>query len=410
MDLVGPSELQIDIFVTNVRPEANPNHPASPSRISFPPLPNRTAELEPPRPGFARPESRASFSSDESAEPEDSDLDLSYYTDMVQDQGELGHEEHVLDLTNWEGDDDTHLPGEAQFHLSIKKEGRWRRVFSRRHSSGAPRKEKLVPSLSQADSEGALASQSTVQLVKKRDPAVQPPPIITNLPPPLRPSVDRASGSRSSMDTATLRQSQSTEGRPDSYASLKTPNSAMPLLDSARSPLSSMPSSSISSTSLGRKRFSQLSHISEQDSAFHTPRSLSRLSQWTDTDTFAALVPHGEVESVREQLKLDLDEREAEDVGIMAERARPGKPKFDRILADEADRSRGAIAVACKSLFKPSWHGHGAHWMLSRFAGCGPTSLDAVMRKVVAAQIDPQKVRRGDMRGSIALFSEEFSY
>ena len=120
MDLVGPSELQIDIFVTNVRPEANPNHPASPSRISFAPLPNRTAELEPPRPGFARPESRASFSSDESAEPEDSDLDLSYYTDMVQDQGELGHEEHVLDLTNWEGDDDTHLPGEAQFHLSIK--------------------------------------------------------------------------------------------------------------------------------------------------------------------------------------------------------------------------------------------------------------------------------------------------
>ncbi len=48
--------------------------------------------------------------------------------------------------------------------------------------------------------------------------------------------------------------------------------------------------------------------------------------------------------------------------------------------------------------------------MSFRVTGCGPTSLDAVMRKVVAAQIDPQKVRRGDMRGSIALFSEEFSY
>ena len=42
--------------------------------------------------------------------------------------------------------------------------------------------------------------------------------------------------------------------------------------------------------------------------------------------------------------------------------------------------------------------------------GCGPTSLDAMVRKIVAAQIDPQKVKRGDMRGSIALFSEEFSY
>ena len=137
----------------------------------------------------------------------------------------------------------------------------------------------------------------------------------------------------------------------DSYASLKTPNSAMPLLDSARSPLSPMPpSSSISRTSLGKKRFSQLSHISEQSSAFLMPRSLSRLSQWTDTDTFAALVPRGEVESVREQLRLNLDEREAEDVGVMAEHARPGKPKFDRILADEVERAKGAIAVACE------WH------------------------------------------------------
>ncbi|KAI1795794.1 hypothetical protein LXA43DRAFT_1163671 [Ganoderma leucocontextum] len=385
MDIVGPSELQIDIFVTNVRPEPGPS-PASPSRVSFAHLP-RMAELEPPRPGFARPESRASFSSEESGE--DSDLDLSYYTDMVQDQGELGHEEHVLDLTNWEGDDDTGLPGEVQFHLSIKKEGRWRRVFSRRGSSGVPRvKENVGQGVSQSDLEGP--SQSTVQLVKKQDP-LRPPPIITNLPPPMRLSVDGAGGSRSSIDSATLRQSQSTDGRPDSYANLKTPNGAVPLLDAMHSPLSPMPpvgSLSGSGSSVGRKRFSQLSQISEQSSAFHTPRSLSRLSQWTDTDTFAALVPRGEVASVREELLLNLDEREAEDVGIVAEHARPGKPKFDRVLADEVERAKGAIAVAC----------------------CGPTSLDAVMRKVVAAQIDPQKVRRGDMRGSIALFSEEFSY
>lgn len=349
MDAVGHSELQIDIFVTNVRPEMGPHRLASPSRISFAPLPrNRmaVAEPEPLQPVFARPESRASSSSEESAE-DNADLDLSYYTDMVQDEGELGHEEHVLDLTNWEGDDDTGLPGEAQFHLSIKKEGRWRRVFSKRGSFGASRtKENLKLGLgaSQADLDGP--SHSTVQLVKKRD----PPPIITNLPPPIHSSSDGASGSRSSIDTAMLHQSQSIEGRPDSYASLKTPNSAAPLLDSARSPLSPFPPSS-SVSGAGRKRFSQLSHISERNSAFHPPRSLSRLSQWTDTDTFAALVPRGEVESVREQLRLNLDEREAEDVGVMAEHARPGKPKFDRILADEVERAKGAIAVACESLF-----------------------------------------------------------
>ena len=33
-----------------------------------------------------------------------------------------------------------------------------------------------------------------------------------------------------------------------------------------------------------------------------------------------------------------------------------------------------------------------------------------MMRKVVAAQIDPERVRRGDMRGLISIFAEEFSY
>ena len=37
-------------------------------------------------------------------------------------------------------------------------------------------------------------------------------------------------------------------------------------------------------------------------------------------------------------------------------------------------------------------------------------SLNAMVRKIVAAQIDPGRIRRGDMRGSIALISEEFEY
>ena len=92
--------------------------------------------------------------------------------------------------------------------------------------------------------------------------------------------------------------------------------------------------------------FFRLSGNSSRKAA--TARSTSRLSQWTDTDSFAALVPQGEVENVREQLRLNLDEQEAEDVGIVAEHARPGKPKLERILADEVERAKGAIAVACE--------------------------------------------------------------
>lgn len=42
--------------------------------------------------------------------------------------------------------------------------------------------------------------------------------------------------------------------------------------------------------------------------------------------------------------------------------------------------------------------------------GCGPSSLSAMARKVIAAQIDPHRIRRGDLRGIISLASEEFEY
>ncbi|TBU35891.1 hypothetical protein BD311DRAFT_708390 [Dichomitus squalens] len=392
LDMISPSELQIDIFVTNVKPVPQPNLATTPSRISFAPLPHKQ-ELEPPRPEFARPKSISSLSSDESGE--DSDVDLSYYTGFVQDEGELGHEEHVLDLTNFEGDNDAAMPGEAQFNLSIKNEGRSRRFLSRRASTALQAKEQLTQRASQLDFEGP--SHSSVQLVRKPHPI---PPIDTSLPPPVRVSVG-SPGSRasSSSDLGTRRpESQSTDGRHDSYSSqtslLKTPTSAAPLVGGSMQTQLPPIQTRNPPGAPGRKRFSHLSTLSERTDLLPTPttsvtpRSTSRLSQWTDTDSFAALVPRGEVENVREQLRLNLDEQEAEDVGIVAEHARPGKPKLERILADEVERAKGAIAVAC----------------------CGPTSLDAMIRKIVAAQIDPQKVKRGDMRGSIALFSEEFSY
>ncbi|CDO74611.1 hypothetical protein BN946_scf184599.g4 [Trametes cinnabarina] len=104
-------------------------------------------EFERPNPGFAqesRPQSRAStVSSEESGE--DSDVDLSYYIgSYVEEDGELGHEEHVLDLTNFEGDDDSELPGEAQFNMSVRREGRMRRRNTRRMSMALLAKQELA--------------------------------------------------------------------------------------------------------------------------------------------------------------------------------------------------------------------------------------------------------------------------
>jgi hypothetical protein len=42
--------------------------------------------------------------------------------------------------------------------------------------------------------------------------------------------------------------------------------------------------------------------------------------------------------------------------------------------------------------------------------GCGTTSLNAMVRKIVAAQIDPARVAKGDVRGNISLINEDFAW
>jgi hypothetical protein len=64
------------------------------------------------------------------------------------------------------------------------------------------------------------------------------------------------------------------------------------------------------------------------------------------------------------------------------------------------------VVVACK---KTSLC-HDNSSAVDIMTGCGPTSLNAVMRNAIAKQINPTRVRQGDMRGSITLVSEEFEY
>jgi hypothetical protein len=113
-------------------------------------------------------------------------------------------------------------------------------------------------------------------------------------------------------------------------------------------------------------------------------RAPSPLKDWEDT-TMRGLV---ERDVISGEIKLEVDRQEMKDVSVVAEYARPGKPKLDRIIADEVLQAHGPVIVAC----------------------CGPTSLNAIVRKSVALHIDPGRIRRGDMRGSLTLISDEFQY
>ena len=132
MTMIPAPELQVDIFVTNVKYAPKP-------APDLQRVPSDNASLAPPAPQFARhgtpkgrPSSTASVDSDYESDAE-SFVDLSYYTgEFTEQDGELGHQEHVLDLTNFEGDDDTAMPGETQFNQSVKREGKLRRQASQR--------------------------------------------------------------------------------------------------------------------------------------------------------------------------------------------------------------------------------------------------------------------------------------
>jgi hypothetical protein len=54
--------------------------------------------------------------------------------------------------------------------------------------------------------------------------------------------------------------------------------------------------------------------------------------------------PDGTLDSIL----FDISEEEARDIDVVAEHARPGKPKLDRIVADEVEQSEGSVSSVCR--------------------------------------------------------------
>ncbi|KAF7440529.1 hypothetical protein PC9H_000875 [Pleurotus ostreatus] len=218
---------------------------------------------------------------------------------------------YTLYLTNFEGDQDIRLPGEAALNKSIRKSGKMRRAKSR---------------MAKKEGNGEL---------------VKPMP---------------------STSKGAITQFQASS--PDGLLSptWRTANQiAESLKDTAYRPLSS----------------------SRPTSPRHPPDP--RLQQPSPSPS---KVFDGDSEAPPGALQILVDAREMHDISVVSEHARLGKPKLDRILADEVRMARGPVIVAT----------------------CGPASLNAMVRKEIAKQIDPAKIRGGDMSGFIDLVSEEFDF
>jgi hypothetical protein len=131
--LVPPESLQLDLFVTNFNPppsralrssDAGSLMPSSISDTSFSSATPASIEVK----GVALDQDDLI----EAQMPDDDYVDLSYYMGDFTMDGELGHEEHRLDLTNFDGDNDDRVRGESTLNRALKKEGTVRRAITRK--------------------------------------------------------------------------------------------------------------------------------------------------------------------------------------------------------------------------------------------------------------------------------------
>ncbi|PVG02808.1 hypothetical protein CPB86DRAFT_696988 [Serendipita vermifera] len=397
MELVPSSALQVDIFVSNTEVKHNNRH--SMMSTHFPDASPITPEqFAPPSAQFMQQRGRSNSNSSVDSihsggtSALNSTIDLTYLQhgndgfDYYHSQ-ELGHEAHVLDYTNFDGEVDTKAPGEANINRKLQKEGKIRRAKSRRSAAAAAAKMDLE----------ARSRQGTGG-------SANPPNHIS----PIAEHGGERNFSRPMPRSGRASPTPNMHGLPQGAyspaAAQHPPSSFDPRLAVSAADQYRMPEGYLSATELNaNRRWSQMSG-GPGSPGFHSadPNRLSVISMndlrgMSPSPVFGADSIHklvgerpgssagddGEMEP-----RLEIDEQELEDIQVVSEMARPGKPKLDRIVADEVGRSRGAVAVAC----------------------CGPASLNALVRKIVATQINPSQVLRGEMQGMITLITEEFQW
>ncbi|KAF9516391.1 hypothetical protein BS47DRAFT_1341050 [Hydnum rufescens UP504] len=404
MAMVRPGVVQVDIFVTNFAPNVPPWQIPSPH--SSPPTPHFAAH--------ARDRSRSLSPDSLDSDSENSVVDLAYAsrgkpqtqrrgrrrprlrsddvedTDMNEevdpsakgraDDGAVQHtvysdseeeETHdIAELTNFEGEEDARAPGEIQFSMTLKRKGRHIRMKSyhrdrdraRRSPVQSPGRSTHRTAKEDRDSQGSITAS-----------------VVFGSSFPYSPSPVPSSSPRSDLQSLPLPHPPPPSASPKDWPGLHHPLHPRPHITN----IIHTPATNIRHRDC---RQPTLSADDPFDIANRTTIPLHGTNRSFDTRSFIDERTRLRVISPTPSL-VDIGDPELDDLAYVASLARSGRPKLDRILAEEVNRASGALAVAC----------------------CGPTSLSNVVRKVVSTQINPSHVYNGDERGAIAFISEDFS-
>jgi hypothetical protein len=237
---------------------------------------------------------------------DDDYVDLSYYMGDYTMEGELGHEEHRLDLTNFDGDNDDRVRGESTLNRALKKEGTVRRAITRKRK-GSHRPKRF--SEAGVDSKSEMLPNLPTFSEEVDQPLPSPP--AQPLECPTAPNCD-------------------TLGRHHA-AAIKSANLCIQSIDTpvplAPSPIESDKSGFEDGCKEGSQQMNRMS-------------TMSIASQESSRQAL--------MREAAEEPQLELGEQEMRDISVMAEFARPGRPKFDTILRDEVGMAGGRIVVACE--------------------------------------------------------------
>ncbi|KIY61737.1 hypothetical protein CYLTODRAFT_495084 [Cylindrobasidium torrendii FP15055 ss-10] len=376
MEMIPSPGLEVSIYVTNAKPDNRMSRAPrmsrfiQPSEVSL--VPPQAAfmagsAMPPIKPSSSRSSSRpTSPDSGFSSDSDHDEMDTGYYAGEFGDEDDIttAHEQrenYMLDLTNFDGDNDFALPGEAFLSQRLSRIGMDRRKHARRFSKSVGLKESITAD--ELGRQSRMSVQSTEGLLSDT----------------WRPGSKRFS--MMSMDTiadASEEGGLGIGGYNEQTDRVERP--ATPELD----PRTAMrpPSGS----------FSPRPNVRIQVPTSPTsPRPISPALSEVTTIAPPAEYSGGTALVMEDGTKvhgLHLSRKDMKDISVVAEHARAGRPKLEKILKDEVDSANGSVIVG----------------------SCGPSSYSAMVRRAVAMQIDPQRLRKGDRRGHVDLVSEEFEY
>lgn len=377
--LLGPQQLQIDIYVTNANV-----HGSDKLYDDF--------SLQVPKAPFAglhRSMSSDSLNSQMSSDPR-SEFDYI-------DEEMAATDANVRDLTQFEAEDDVHDLAQNDFSRHIQKEGKLRRAKTRK-AMRAHRQSLHAP---QMQGYGNLPRVGR-SLAQEDELALYPPAPVAGSR-PHSPYTDGRSShdSGSRMDGGGFEPSWRQQRGLSTGASIMTTDTApypptiysddAHLLGANYDPRMSVMSGPDSlygdpymPSGLGRGPSPAPSFVMDEgDHERFTIASMSRTQSMVllEDTVGAAAQSRGAGNGT-----LWIDEADYAATSILSESARGGRPKLAALLEEELGMAQGPMVVTT----------------------CGPSMLNTVVSNLVSRAIKPGRIHKGDGRGHVVFYSEDF--